>query len=78
MSSQSPSDVGKNRNKKKMGNASAVWSKLCAALSVVAMDRIRIRAIATTTTVAHANRPIQHCFVALVIGVDFIELLRTD
>jgi hypothetical protein len=45
---------------------------------VVAMDRIRIRAMATTTTIAHANRPIQHCFVALVIGIDFIQLLRTN
>jgi hypothetical protein len=78
MSSQSPTEVGKNRNKKKIGNASVVWSKPCAAPRVVAMDRVRIRATARITTIAHANRPIQHCFVALVIGIDFIQLLRKD
>ncbi len=77
-SGQSPTAVGKNRNKKKIGNASVVWSKPCAAPRVVAMDRTRIRAIATITTIAHANRPIQLCFVALVIGIDFIQPLRTD
>ena len=69
ISSQSAAEVGRNRNKKKIGNASVVWSKLCAAPRVVAVDRIRTRTIATIATIAHANRPIQHCFVAVVIGL---------
>jgi hypothetical protein len=76
MSSQSPTEVGKNRNKKKIGNASVVWSNPCAAPRVVAMDRVRIRAMARITTIAHANLPIQHCFVALVIEIDFIQRQR--
>jgi hypothetical protein len=75
-SSQSPTEVGKNRNKKKIGNASVVWSKLCAAPRVVAIDRIRIRAMATITTIAHADCSIQHRFVALFIGIDFIRSSR--
>jgi hypothetical protein len=78
MSSQSPNQVGRNRNKKKIGNASVVWSKLCAAPTVVAVDRIRIRTIATIATIAHANRPIQHRFVALVIGIDFKQLREIE
>jgi hypothetical protein len=39
----------------------------------LATERVRTKAIATTATIAHANRPIQHGFVDLFIGIDFIQ-----
>ena len=62
--------AGKNRNSKKTGNESTVCAKPCTP-SVLATEKIRTRAIAMTATIAHANRPMQHDFVALFIGIDF-------
>jgi hypothetical protein len=33
--------------------------------------------MATITTIAHTDRPIQHRFVALFIGFDFIRLSKS-
>ncbi len=40
------------------------------------MDRVSTRAIANIATTAQADRPIQHVFFALLIGINSIEVFE--
>jgi hypothetical protein len=71
--SQSPTGVAKNKKTKKIGKASAIWSKLWPGPEVMAIDRTSTRAIMDMTANVHMDRISPDCCFALGIASDSTE-----
>ena len=71
--SQSPPDTAKNSRTKKMGRASAIWSKPWPTPEVMAIDSASTRTITNATIRVEMNRTTGNWRFALRIAFDFTE-----
>lgn len=76
--SQSPVDVARSKSTKKIGSASVICTRPWPVPIALTIDSINKSAIVDRTTIAQADRAIQHCCFALAIGNYSTEALSFE